>query len=66
MVGSEPVILSHSRRRNHMMKPGLLALALISITQLGAAATCGNGTLASYASLGSAGCTIGTNQLYDF
>jgi hypothetical protein len=48
---------------------GLLFLAaalLIGLRPCAAAPTCSSGTLASYISLGSGGCTIGTNTLYDF
>lgn len=44
-----------------------LATALfINLSPCATAATCTNGSLASYISLGSEGCTIGTNTLYDF
>jgi hypothetical protein len=48
---------------------GLLFLAaglLVSISPCATGGTCTSGSLASYISLGSAGCTIGTNTLYDF
>jgi MYXO-CTERM domain-containing protein len=40
--------------------------ALFSVAQLCAASTCTSGTLASYLSLGSSGCTIGGETLYNF
>lgn len=48
---------------------GLFFLAagmLVSISPCATAGTCTSGSLASYISLGSGGCTIGTNTLYDF
>ena len=46
----------------------LLLLASATLLQCGlcGAATCTSGTLANYIDLGSGGCTIGTNRLYDF
>jgi hypothetical protein len=44
----------------------LLAFAALSIGRLGIAGPCSSGTLATYVSLGAAGCTIGNNTLYDF
>ena len=40
--------------------------ALFSVAQLCSASTCTSGTLASYLSLGSSGCTIGGETLYNF
>lgn len=42
------------------------AAAIASCTQIGWAAPCTSGTLASYIALGAGGCTIGGNMFYDF
>jgi hypothetical protein len=43
-----------------------LVPALVVMAGIGFGAPCTNGTLATYIGLGSGGCTIGTNTLYDF
>jgi hypothetical protein len=47
-------------------KLALLATAFYSVIQVCSAATCTNGTLAAYLSLGSGGCTIGGDLLSNF
>ncbi len=49
-----------------MKKVGLLLLAWLGTAQIVAAAPCVAGTLASYAALGTGGCTIGNNVLANF
>ncbi len=44
----------------------LLAAAIVSVAQLGVASPCTVGTLASYVALGSTGCSIGGDTLYNF
>ena len=44
----------------------VLAAICIAISQVSWGAPCGSGTLADYIALGSGGCTIGSNTLYDF
>ena len=44
----------------------LLASAALWLSALSVGAPCTTGTLSSYIALGSAGCTIGTNNLFDF
>jgi hypothetical protein len=44
----------------------LLAFATVAVSQLGFAGACASGSLASYVSLGSTGCTIGGDTLYNF
>lgn len=44
----------------------LLALAAGSLSQLGFAGACGTGSLSSFVALGSTGCTIGSDTLYNF
>jgi len=49
------------------MKQSLSVTLLTAAIALGcSAAPCGTGSLASYVALGSGGCTIGANTLYDF
>jgi hypothetical protein len=44
----------------------LFALAAVSVTRVGVAASCKPGDLTSYVTLGAGGCTIGNNTLSDF
>ena len=44
----------------------LLALTAVAVSQLGVAASCSSGSLATYLALGSSGCTIGGNTLSNF
>jgi len=44
----------------------LLAVVAFSGSQIAAAAACGTTTLAAYVALGSGGCTIGGDKLYNF
>jgi hypothetical protein len=44
----------------------LFALAAVSVTRVGVAASCKPGDLTSYVTLGAVGCTIGNNKLSDF
>lgn len=44
----------------------LLALSLLGAVLASQGATCSSGTLASYIALGSGGCSIGNNTLFDF
>lgn len=44
----------------------LVSMTIVVSALCSAAPTCTNGTLASYIGLGSGGCTIGANTLYDF
>ena len=49
-----------------MKKIGFLFFACLGVAQLVSAAACVPGTLATYAALGSGGCTIGNNVLANF
>lgn len=44
----------------------LVAVATVAVSTICAGAPCTTGTLSSYIALGSTGCTIGTNNLFDF
>ena len=44
----------------------LLAVSAVAASQLGVAASCSSGSLASYIALGSSGCTIGGDTLSNF
>lgn len=49
------------------MRQALYSLSLLfALGAAASAATCGDGFLSSYIALGSAGCTIGNNTLFDF
>jgi hypothetical protein len=43
-----------------------LASLILAIASVSSAAPCGAGSLASYIALGSSGCTVGVNTLFDF
>jgi len=49
-----------------MKRVFLLAASAFALAQLGAAASCSSGSLASYVALGSAGCMIGGDTFYNF
>ena len=49
-----------------MKQIAFIASAILSIAGVCSAAPCATGTLSSYVALGAAGCSIGTNTLYDF
>jgi hypothetical protein len=49
-----------------MKRFALTIAAVIATAGLSSAATCGNGSLASYIALGAGGCTIGGNTLFGF
>jgi hypothetical protein len=49
-----------------MKRFALTIAAVIATAGLSSAATCGNGSLASYIALGAGGCTIGSNTLFGF
>ena len=44
----------------------IMISAVMAAAGLSSAASCGNGSLASYIALGASGCTIGTNTLFGF